>query len=233
MIRIIGIYIITNLINNISYIGASNNIKRRWSEHKTPNANGKNKKLFKDIQKYKIENFSFEVIEICKVTELPEKEEYYIKKLNPYYNENKGGKGNKGYKVTDKTKNNLSLLGKKQWDNKTEDEKKNIIKNNLKGPKIGHEVSLETRKKLRLANLGKTQNKNTIEKRREKLKIKAIGNQNGNKKVAMINIQTLEIEKEFDSIKKAAEYVGARPEMITCVLKGRRNKTKGYYWKYL
>ena len=30
----IGIYKITNLINNKSYIGLSNNIERRWSEHK-------------------------------------------------------------------------------------------------------------------------------------------------------------------------------------------------------
>ena len=46
-----GIYKITNKINNKSYIGQSNNIYRRFSEHKSP--------LYRShyIDKYGIDNF--------------------------------------------------------------------------------------------------------------------------------------------------------------------------------
>lgn len=75
----IGIYKITNMINGKSYIGQSIHIERRWKEHcfKT------NKScISKAIQKYKKENFSFEILEECKIDELNQKEQYYIKKFN-------------------------------------------------------------------------------------------------------------------------------------------------------
>ena len=60
----IGIYKITNNINGKVYIGQSNNIQRRFSEHQTK---GESSRIPIDvaIQKYGKENFSFEVIEEC------------------------------------------------------------------------------------------------------------------------------------------------------------------------
>lgn len=57
------IYKITNLINGKSYIGQTNDYKRRFREHREKNYKESDKLLYKAFDKYGIENFSFEVIE--------------------------------------------------------------------------------------------------------------------------------------------------------------------------
>lgn len=76
-----GIYKITNLITDECYIGQSNDIYRRWADHckcglgiDTPQGN----KLYKSIQEYGLDNFTFELIEECNQSELNEKEKYFI-----------------------------------------------------------------------------------------------------------------------------------------------------------
>lgn len=86
----IGIYKIENLINGKIYIGQSSNIERRWKNHKA-NAFNKNDKgydypLYRAIRKYGLRNFSFEIIEECSLTELNDKEKYYISKYNSFFN---------------------------------------------------------------------------------------------------------------------------------------------------
>ena len=73
----IGIYKITNKLNNKIYIGQSNNITRRFSEHQTK---GSSSRIPVDeaIQKYGKENFSFEIIEECPLDKLNERESYWI-----------------------------------------------------------------------------------------------------------------------------------------------------------
>ena len=86
----IGIYKITNKINGKKYVGQSNNINRRFSEHclrsEIP--------IDIAIQKYGKENFIFEVLEECSLDELNSKETYWIEKENAFkdgYNCNIGG----------------------------------------------------------------------------------------------------------------------------------------------
>lgn len=64
-INTLGVYAIKNKVNDKVYIGESNNIERRWQEHKDElNTNSHyNKKLQSDWNKYKEENFIFEVLE--------------------------------------------------------------------------------------------------------------------------------------------------------------------------
>lgn len=95
----IGIYKITNKINNLSYIGQSTQIEQRFREHKKSYNwyREKNKKLYKDILEYGIDNFSFEILEECSMEELNDKEQYYIKYYNTYpnqYNMTPGGQFN-------------------------------------------------------------------------------------------------------------------------------------------
>lgn len=97
----IGIYKITNKINNHSYIGLSTHIEDRWEYHKNSyNWNReKSKTLYKAIQKYGIDNFTFEILEECRIEELSDKEKYYIEKYNTYndgYNMTTGGEDNIG-----------------------------------------------------------------------------------------------------------------------------------------
>lgn len=77
----IGIYKITNKLNNKVYIGQSIDIERRWRVHKN-RAFIQNKEydkyLYRAFRKYGLENFTFEVVEECSKEELDEKEKYYI-----------------------------------------------------------------------------------------------------------------------------------------------------------
>ena len=76
-----GIYKITNIITEQCYIGQAIDIYKRWSQHAkcglgidTPPGN----KLYKAIQEYGLENFTFEVLTECNAIELDEKEKYFI-----------------------------------------------------------------------------------------------------------------------------------------------------------
>lgn len=79
----IGIYKITNEISGKTYIGQSINISRRLNQHKRHI--GKNP-MYEDMEKYGLENFSFEVIEECSIDELDDKEIYWIKQYNSFEN---------------------------------------------------------------------------------------------------------------------------------------------------
>ena len=83
----IGIYCITNLINGKKYIGQSRNIEKRWKKHRR-SINSKNNKtyLHNAFCKYGLDNFSFEVLEECKVEDLNEKEIYWISFYDTYKN---------------------------------------------------------------------------------------------------------------------------------------------------
>ena len=75
----IGIYKITNLINNKSYVGQSIHIERRWQEHCQPYSKSQ---IALAIKKYGKNNFHFEILEECSIEELNQKENFWIKKLN-------------------------------------------------------------------------------------------------------------------------------------------------------
>ena len=62
----IGIYMITNKINNKKYIGQSVRIEIRWREHKNSYLkNDTNSHLYNAMKKYGIENFDFNILEEC------------------------------------------------------------------------------------------------------------------------------------------------------------------------
>lgn len=146
----IGIYKITNTINNKIYIGQSKNIKHRFQEHKNIKKEH-NLHLKKAYKKYGIENFKYEILEECKLEELDEKEIYWISKLKPEYNMNDGGKGNKGHKVKPEIKLLLKEKGKIFWNNLDEETKNKIIKNNLKDHK--KDILLGKKQKKNLDNV--------------------------------------------------------------------------------
>ena len=92
----IGIYKITKKQNGKSYIGQSNDIERRFSEHKYK----RDTPIEKAIQKYGSDAFAFEVIEECQLDQLDEREKYWIKYYNTFkgfgYNCNEGGGNSQG-----------------------------------------------------------------------------------------------------------------------------------------
>lgn len=85
-ILMVGIYKITNLINGKNYIGQSINIDKRIKEHFWKSECQKdisyNSALHSAIRKYGKENFVWEVLEECNVSEIDEKEQFYIQQYN-------------------------------------------------------------------------------------------------------------------------------------------------------
>jgi group I intron endonuclease len=76
----IGIYQITNKINNKIYIGQSVNIKERYAQHVrnsiNKNTHTYNYPLSRAFRKYGSDNFELVVLEECSIDELTTKEQY-------------------------------------------------------------------------------------------------------------------------------------------------------------
>lgn len=75
-----GIYKITNITNDMCYVGQSTNIAERWRQHikrglgaETPTRN----KLYPAMYELGPENFTFEIIEECPGDKLNEREQYW------------------------------------------------------------------------------------------------------------------------------------------------------------
>ena len=75
-----GIYKITNLANQMCYVGQAVNIAERWKQHikrglgaDTPTRN----KLYPAMEEYGVENFSFEIIEECERSLLDSREDFW------------------------------------------------------------------------------------------------------------------------------------------------------------
>lgn len=94
-----GIYKITNLITEESYIGQSTDCCERWKQHcknglGIGNALNENQ-LYKSMQKDGLYNFTFEILEECDKSLLDEKEKYYIELYDTYKYGLNGTRGNK------------------------------------------------------------------------------------------------------------------------------------------
>ena len=61
----IGIYKITNQLNNKSYIGLSANIEERFKKHRQ--CQEEDKILYIAMKKYVIENGYFSILELCSI----------------------------------------------------------------------------------------------------------------------------------------------------------------------
>lgn len=75
-----GIYKITNIENNMCYVGQAANIADRWKQHikrgigaETPTRN----KLYPAMASFGVENFTFEIVEECDRNMLNDREDYW------------------------------------------------------------------------------------------------------------------------------------------------------------
>lgn len=114
----IGIYSITNKINNKRYIGQSIDIETRIKRHFRELRKGIHHchHLQRAFNKYGEENFETEILLACNDNHgLDEKEKEYIEKYDSYnngYNLTMGGKGDCGLIVTDEFRARMSALVK-------------------------------------------------------------------------------------------------------------------------
>lgn len=141
----IGVYKIINNINNKFYIESSDrSFKERFKEHcryyemyKEGTRKMMHPKLWKAYDKYGIENFSVEIIEVLNGKEsdfILKREEFYINSLHPEYNISLyptcGGKPNLGKKLSEDWKQHI-FEKSKNYKHSSETLQK-VIKNNKK-----------------------------------------------------------------------------------------------------
>jgi group I intron endonuclease len=162
------VYKITNKVNNKIYIGKSNDPKLRWKKHLYTVKYGDKKCGFQyihaAIRKHGVDNFIFEVIEICDLEEVAlEKEVYWVKYYQSNnreigYNLTDGGEGVSGRKYSDEEKLQKSIYMTNYYANHihpstgrtlTEKHKKIISKSNK-----GRVQSTEVKQKISAANSG-------------------------------------------------------------------------------
>lgn len=169
----IYIYRIFCLVNKKSYIGITNNPKRRLVEHKAekyPIGNA--------IRKYGIENFELITLDVVNTyKEAYLLEPLYIKEIGTLkpqgYNLDLGGKG--GCKITEETRAKLraAKLGKKQ-------SPEHIAK--VRISRAGYRHSKETKAKIGAAHKGKKRKPFTKETKK-KMSIAKHGNKNAKRKI--------------------------------------------------
>lgn len=82
-----SIYIIKNKINNKVYIGqTTQTINIRFTNHKMASRTGEDTKFYRAIRKYGENNFYIELLEEVEIKNLNEREKYWIKYYDSYYN---------------------------------------------------------------------------------------------------------------------------------------------------
>lgn len=205
-----GIYQIRNLINNKIYIGCAFLLgNRKWRHFKELVLNRHpNSKLQNAFNKYGKENFTFELIELCKKEILLEREQYYLNILlhadvnDSYFDKNgynilRVAKNSAGFKHSEETKRKISEI---QIGKKVSQEVKDLLYNYSKG----RVVSKETREKLRIANIGKKLSMERIEK------MKLVGLQ----PILVENLETGE-ELEFSCRKECGKFFKIGPAYVT------------------
>jgi group I intron endonuclease len=126
----VGIYRIRNKINNKCYYGSANNIKKRWCKHKSQLNHNRHENIVlqRAWNKCGIENFEFEVVEICNKNELLIIEQNYLD-LKPKYNIGKQASGGDNLSnhpnrndIINNRKNNI----RRKIDEMSDDDKKKI-----------------------------------------------------------------------------------------------------------
>ena len=178
--KVYRIYIVTNSANGKQYVGITNNLQRRWNNHK--NADGKIPALHNAIKKYGINSFVFSHIadafdfECAKIIERLLISQHNTISPNGY-NLTSGGDGT--FNPSDELREKLSLshCGKIQSE-ETRKKRSNTLKNlyaqGMKVPSKGKtwKMSKESKEKIRLSKIGannpmygKKQSPETIAKR--------------------------------------------------------------------
>lgn len=204
------IYVITNDINGKQYVGKTNDtIQARFETHIKDSKRRKCEKrpLYSAMNKYGIEHFSIEELEECSPEEAPEREKYWIDKLNTYhygYNATHGGDGKQLYNYKQIADKYLELQNQRE---------------------TATFFGCDT---FTVRQACKQENIPILER-------KEVNKNKSGKTVAMCDITTNQIVRIFSSIREAAIYLGniAFSVHIGKVANGKRKTAYGYKWKFI
>lgn len=150
---ICGIYEITNTINLKKYIGQSIDVEKRLKQHKNKLSKGFHPNIYLQ-RSWNIngsESFKFNLLEICRIEELSEKEIAYIEKfqeINKSFNLTSGGEGSLGRVVSEETRAKLSKSSKGRKPSSETIEKIRKANSGKKNSFYGKTHSIESKKKI-------------------------------------------------------------------------------------
>jgi group I intron endonuclease len=169
--KIVGVYRITNTANGMIYIGSSIDAVNRWRQHRKELRNGKhhNDKLKKAFKKYGEEAFVFEVVEVCSLETLREREQAWI--LESFCTDRHTGYNltdcvespNRGKKMSPEACAKMSKAGKGKKKPPFSDEHKAAIKAAWERRRTTP-VSEETRRRQSEARKGKARPESFLQK---------------------------------------------------------------------
>ena len=257
-----GIYMITNTVNGVFYVGSSIEIEKRFQQHKADlrNNHHHNIRLQNAFNKYGEDNFKFEISLICDCSpkQLRKIEQRYIDKLDACNRK-------KGYNISPLAtaggcfKENNWIYGKGYlmagelnhfYGRKHTEETRKIISEKNSGfnsPWFGRNHKEESKKKISESHKGKVftnEHRNnlssSIKKAYEEGKIKpgvfTEHTRKRQKEACSIPVvmldQSLNYLREFSSVVEAGKFLGVNPENVTRVCKGKNETSGGYKWAY-
>lgn len=89
MNKISAVYKIVNTVTGDFYVGSSKDVKRRWASHKEPSRwrRNPNSPLYRDMQKYGVDKFRFQILAPVMEEYLTQVEQEFIDMLKPTYND--------------------------------------------------------------------------------------------------------------------------------------------------
>lgn len=212
-----GIYKIENLINGKVYIGKSVDTQKRFRTHINDSFNENkpeyNHLIHKAIRKYKVENFSFDIIEECNESELNSREMYWIHIYDccvldgrdKGYNMTRGGEGSSSidvyqvYKLWDEGLSIAEIAEKLNCDR--------------------HAISIRVKE---YSNYTQDEHKN----RRYDLVAKS-----RQKEICQYDLMGNFIN-QYDSVLEASEKTGIGYRTICSNIQGQTNSAGGFQWRY-
>ena len=116
-----GIYLITNIINLKKWVGQATNIKNRYNSHNGDFIMKRNSQhLQRAYEKYGAENFTFEILELCPISELGKREGYWMKFYNSLDRD-------KGYNIEETTEEGGKIFSQETRDKISKSGKGKVI----------------------------------------------------------------------------------------------------------
>jgi group I intron endonuclease len=229
----IGIYKIISPNNRI-YIGQSKNITKRFEAYTNLKNCINQIRLYRSFLKHGINNHVFEIIEICDILNLNEKERYW----QEYYNVLSENGLNCLYTKTDEKPKIMSEKTKLKMSNSKKGKKLDLeICNKISNSNKGRQHSELVRQKISKTMTGRKRPE--VGKKVSKALIKHYQNLENRKNLnanlrKAVNQYDLEgnFIKTFESLSDILRTFGINTSAISNCCKGKRKTAGGYKWEY-